>query len=134
MDCPKAQHWWGNKLVDHSEFRGNPVRTLEVTDPNVMVKKIVVWAIPLSTIFITVILSFFAIFYFKDDSYFQTIYIFIIVCFVALDVSMFLFYQSIFGRNWQKIVFFENGVQFPNYPWERMRGREAFLKKAKIVS
>ena len=47
-------------MVDHSEFRGNPVRTLDVTDSNVSVKRILVWAIPLGAIFIIAILSYFA--------------------------------------------------------------------------
>jgi TM2 domain-containing membrane protein YozV len=121
-------------LVDPGDHRGNPVRTLEVTDPNVKAKKMVAWAIPLSTVVMVSVLAFLALIYTDGDPFFQTLYILVMILFGASEIMVFLFYQSLFGKSWHKVVFYDNGIQFPKYMWDRMRGRGSFLAKDRIVS
>ena len=124
----------GDSLVDQSDYKGNPIKTLEVTDPNMKTKKLVAWAVPFSTVIMVSVLAYLAIINSSEDPFLQTMYISVVVLFVAFDILMFLFYQSWFGRSGQKIVFYDKGIQFPRYLWDRMRGRGSFLEKDKIVS
>ena len=90
--------------------------------------------IPFSVVFFIVSLGFLAFVFSKDDPYFQMLYFLMLIFFVSSSFVMYLFFNSYFGRTWQKIVIYENGIQFPNYLWDRIKGRESFLAKVKIVS
>ena len=94
----------------------------------------VAWAIPLSTVAMVSVLAFLALIYSEEDPFLQTLYILAMVLFGALEIMVFLFYQSLFGKSWHKIVFYDNGIQFPKCLWDRMRGRVLFLAKDRIVS
>ena len=80
-------------MVDHGDYRGIPVRTLEVTDPNVKAKKMVAWTIPLSTLAMVGVLAYLALVYSEEDPFFQTFYILVMVLFGALEIIVFLFYH-----------------------------------------
>ena len=124
---------WGISLIDIND-KGSPIRTLEVTDPNVTGKKIVVWAVPFSSVLIIAYLSYYAFVVFKDDPFFPPLFMATMVFIVGSDMFIFLWYRSLFGRNWQKIVFYQKGVEFPHYLWDRMHGRGAFLPRVEIAS
>jgi hypothetical protein len=121
-------------LVDHTENRGIPIRTLDVNDPSIKGKKIVLWAVLISNLFVIIMLISFVFIYSNQEPFFQSLYILMILLVMISDFGMFLFFHSFFGRNWQKIVFYENGVEFPLYLWDRIKGRERFLSKDEIAS
>ena len=80
----------------------------------------VAWAIPLSTVAMVSVLAFLALIYSEEDPFLRTLYILAMVLFGALEIIVFLFYQSLFGKSWHKIVFYDNGIQFPKYLWDRI--------------
>jgi hypothetical protein len=123
-----------NDLVDYVGFKGSPVRTLEETDPYVRGKKIVLRAMLFSIAFFVIFLYYMAFFYSRDEPFFQAVYLIMMIVLVVLTLGMFLFFQSLFARNWKRILIYDSGVEFPSFLWDRLRGREAFLPKADIVS
>jgi TM2 domain-containing membrane protein YozV len=121
-------------MADYRDDKGVVVRTLEVSSPGIRGQKIVVNAIPLTSLLMVFIFSYFAFVLYQDDPTLQMIYLLSMVFFVASDIFMFLLFQSAFGRNWSKIEFFDNGIQFPRFLWDRLMGREGYLARSKIVS
>ena len=122
------------RLVDSGENKGKPIRTLEVTDPNVRGKQTVVRVIPFSVVFFIVSLGYLAFVFSKDDPYFQMLYFLMLIFFVSSSFVMYLFFNSYFGRTWQKIVIYENGIQFPNYLWDRIKGNRSSPKSRSFRS
>jgi hypothetical protein len=107
---------------------------LEVSDPSVLGKKIVIRSMPLMALFFVVFLGYMAFIYSAAGTSLQMAYILMMVFSVSLVLVFFLIIQSGLGRNYQRITFYDGGVQFPNYLWDRMRGMEPFLERSKIAS
>ena len=120
-------------MDDFSDRKGSPVKTLEVTYPDLKRIKTVVWAIPCGSILISAMLIYFALVE-ADVPDYQATYILMMVFFLVLDLMTYLFLHSLLGRNWERVVFYQNGVQFPEYLWERLKGRNSFLQKDDIIS
>jgi hypothetical protein len=121
-------------MVDDFSFNDMSSRTLEVTYPGIKGQKIVVALMPLTTLAMVLFLGYYALVLYKDDATFQTVYLLMIFFFVFGDILFFLFFHSLFGRNWKRVEFSDSGVRFPRFLWDRLRGREEFLAKSKISS
>ena len=120
-------------MDDFSDRKGSSVKTLEVTYPDLKRIKTVVWAIPCGSLLISAILIYFA-FVETDVPDYQATYLLMMAFFLVLDLMTYLFLHSLLGRNWERVVFYQNGVQFPDYLWERLKGRDSFLQKDDIIS
>ena len=117
-----------------NEFRGIPLKTLEVSDPNIRGKKTVVRAIPFAYLLVIATMTYLAVFTFKNDPSLQWDYLFLAVIMTFLYFAVFIFMHSILGNSGQKIVFYDNGVGFPAFLWNRIRGRKGFVHKDQIIS
>lgn len=121
-------------MVDNIGFKGSPVMTLEATDPSVRGKKAVLRATLFSTVFLAFLLYYMAFFISRDQPFFRDIYLVLLAVVVTSGLLLYLFIQSLLARNWKRILIYESGMEFPNFLWDRMRGRKAFLPKDQIVS
>jgi TM2 domain-containing membrane protein YozV len=122
------------KLSAKDEIRGIPIKILEASDPDIKRKKLVLWNIPAGCMIIIILMTYFALFRFQDDKLIQSVIIVAMLTIISVECFMFIFLHSVFGRTWRKVNFYDNGIEIPQFFYDKLMGRKKFVPRDQILS
>lgn len=124
----------GIELIAKDESRGIPIKILEVSDPGIKGKKLVLWNILAGCVIVIIFMAYFALFQFQEDKFIQSVLFVAMMAMLSVDWFTFIFLHSVLGKAWCKVIFFPDGIEIPQFFLDKLMGRKDFLPRSQILS